>query len=43
MDKTEHKSFASPDETRTFPDGHADILEVGGGQVGRLALEPRWR
>jgi len=43
MNKTEHKSFVSPDETRTFPNGHADILEVGGGQVGRLVFEPGWR
>jgi hypothetical protein len=43
MDKTEHKSFVSPDETRAFPNGHVDILEVGDGQVGRLVFEPGWR
>lgn len=43
MDKTEHKSFAAPDETREFPHGHAEILGVGGGQVGRLIFEPGWR
>jgi hypothetical protein len=41
--ETEHKSFGSPDETRTFPHGRAEILEVGGGSVGRLVLEPGWR
>src|SRR5436190_1641687 len=42
--ETEHKSFGSPDETRDFPKGHAEILEVGGGEVGRLVFEPgsRW-
>jgi hypothetical protein len=43
MDKTEHKSFQAPDETREFPRGHAEILDVGGGQVGRLMFEPGWR
>jgi hypothetical protein len=33
MEKTEHKSFATPDETREFPHGKAEILGVGGGQV----------
>ena len=43
MEKTEHKSFATPDETREFPHGQAEILGVGGGQVGRLIFEPGWR
>ena len=40
---TEHKSFSSPSETREFPHGRAEILEVGGTQIGRLVLEPGWR
>jgi hypothetical protein len=43
MDKTEHKGFSRPDETRQFPHGRAEILSVGGGQVGRIVLEPGWR
>jgi hypothetical protein len=43
MDKTEHKSFQAPDETREFPHGRAEVLNVGGGQVGRLMFEPGWR
>jgi hypothetical protein len=43
MDKTEHRTFGSPDETREFPNGRAEILNVGGGQVGRLTLQPGWR
>jgi hypothetical protein len=43
MDKTEHRSFAVPDETREFPHGRAEILNVGGGQVGRLVFQPGWR
>src|SRR3954462_847326 len=41
--ETEHKSFGTPDEMREFPRGHAEILEVGGGEVGRLVFEPGWR
>jgi len=43
MEKTEHRSFQAPDETREFPSGHAEILAVGGGEVGRLVFEPGWR
>ena len=40
---TEHKSFSKPDEVRTFPNGRAEILRVGGVEVGRLIFEPGWR
>jgi len=40
---TEHKSFAEPDEVRTFPNGRAEILRIGGAEVGRLIFEPGWR
>ncbi len=40
---TEHKSFGSPDETREFPRGHAEIVSVGGAQIGRMVFEPGWR
>jgi hypothetical protein len=43
MEKTEHRSLAAPDETRAFPHGRAEILNVGDGQVGRLVFEPGWR
>lgn len=41
--KTEHKSFARPDETRVFPRGRAEILRVAGADVGRLVFQPGWR
>ena len=40
---TEHKSFRKADEVRQFPNGRAEILKVGGGEVGRLVFEPGWR
>ena len=43
MQTTEHKTFSKPEETREFPRGRAEILTVGGGEVGRLVFEPGWR
>ena len=34
MDKTEHKSFQAPGETREFPRDRAEIVNVGGGPAG---------
>ena len=41
--ETQHKSFGSPDETRPFTNGQAEILNVGGAAIGRLVLQPGWR
>src|SRR5271165_2097664 len=41
--KTEHKSFTKPEEIRSFPNGQAEILNVGGAEVGRLVFKPGWR
>ena len=43
MQETEHKSFQQPDETREFPHGRAEILAVGGAEIGRMMFEPGWR
>jgi hypothetical protein len=40
---TEHKTFTSPDEVRDFPNGRAEIVRVGGAEVGRLMFQPGWR
>ena len=39
---TEHKDFG-PDETREFPNGHAEIVNIGDGEVGPYTFEPGWR
>jgi hypothetical protein len=39
----EQKSFATPDETRTFENGVVDLIDIGGSQIGRLTLQPGWR
>ena len=41
--KTEHKSFSSPDEIRNFPNGRIEILNIGDAKVGRMILNPGWR
>ena len=41
--RTEQKSFDNPDEVREFPNGRADILRVGDGEVGRFEFQPGWR
>jgi ketosteroid isomerase-like protein len=43
MQQTEHRSFVAADETREFPHGRAEIVEIAGGEVGRLVFEPGWR
>jgi hypothetical protein len=40
---TQHKSFSAPDETREFPHGRAEILEIGEAQIGRMTFESGWR
>jgi hypothetical protein len=41
--QAEHRSFSQADEIREFPNGRAEILKVGGGDVGRLVFEAGWR
>lgn len=43
MSAVEHCDFATPDEVREFPHGHAEILTTHSGVVGRLTLEPGWK
>ncbi len=41
--ETEHKSFDQPEEVREFPNGKAEILTVGGAEIGRLVFQPGWK
>ena len=43
MPKAERKSLGKPDETRTFEKGKVELVNIGGGVVGRLTLEPGWK
>lgn len=39
----EQKAFTRPDEVREFPNGRVALVDIGGGNVGRLELQPGWR
>jgi hypothetical protein len=39
----EQKTLAQPDEIRTFEKGRLELVNIGGGVVGRLTLEPGWQ
>jgi hypothetical protein len=41
--ETEHKSFGAPEETREFPNDKAEIVSIGGAEVGRMTFQPGWR
>ena len=43
MASAERKDLNDADDTRTFPRGKAELVSIGGGQVGRLTFEPGWR
>jgi hypothetical protein len=39
----EHKSFDAPDDTLEIPHGKAEILKIGGGEVGKYTVQPGWK
>lgn len=41
--KAEVKTFTTPDEIRVFTHGKVELVNISGGAVGRLILEPGWR
>jgi quercetin dioxygenase-like cupin family protein len=43
MAKAENKSVGKPDEVRKFDKGHIDLVNIGGGVVGKATFEPGWR
>jgi hypothetical protein len=43
MSGVESRDFSSPDETRTPPNATVELVNVGGGQVGRYTFKPGWR
>ena len=43
MASAEHKDFGTPDEVRNFEKARVELVNIGGGQVGRLTVEPGWR
>lgn len=43
MAEPEVKNLAQPDEVREFPLGRGEVVNIGGGQVLRITLQPGWR
>jgi class 3 adenylate cyclase len=43
MPRLQVKTFADPDERRTFPKGHAEVVILDEATVGRSQWEPGWR
>ena len=41
--QVEYKNLSAHDEIRVFPHGKLELINIGGGTVGRLTLEPGWR
>ncbi len=39
----EAKDLNSPDETRPFPKGKLEVVNLGGVTIGRSTLEPGWK
>jgi hypothetical protein len=39
----QRKSFATPDQVRTFPSGHIDVILLDEIAIGRFQLQPGWR
>jgi uncharacterized RmlC-like cupin family protein len=37
------KQFESPDETRRFPLGTFELVQIGGITIGRATYQPGWR
>lgn len=42
-EQAEVKNVDSPDEVREFPHGRMDVVQIGGGEVGRIHIEPGWK
>lgn len=43
MSQIKQKSFAQPDEIRTFEKGKLELITLGGVTFGRATLQPGWK
>ena len=43
MPDAEMKNVGSPDETRRFEHGKMELVNIGGGAVGKATFEPGWK
>ncbi|HEX2064327.1 MAG TPA: cupin domain-containing protein [Acidimicrobiales bacterium] len=43
MAGVESRDFSAPDETRTPEKTTVELVNIGGGQIGRYTFQPGWR
>ena len=43
MASSELKKISAPDETRKFGNGQIEVVNIGGGSVGRATFQPGWK
>jgi cupin domain len=43
LTRAESKNLTQPEETRTFPHGRLEVVNVGGTAIGRARFEPGWK
>ena len=43
MPGVESRDFSAPDETRAPAKTTVELVDIGGGQIGRYTFEPGWR
>ncbi len=43
MAKAEKKSITTPDETRMFPKGKFEVVNLEGWTIGKATFEPGWK
>ncbi len=43
MASAEKKSLGSPDEVRKFKNGQIEVVNIGGGTVGKATFQPGWK
>jgi quercetin dioxygenase-like cupin family protein len=43
MAKAESKNVSKPDETRKFEHGQMELVNIGGGQVGKATFHKGWK
>jgi hypothetical protein len=41
--EAEKKNISSPDEVRRFENGQMEVVNIGGGTVGRAIFQPGWK
>ena len=41
--KMQKKTFAKPDDSRTFDKGQVAIVQLGGMKLGKAVLQPGWK